>query len=297
MYSMNGLARVRSVLEFNERDTDQGVERNYLYYKSDSAHVTTEKQEADIINSTYWKKMLFLDGCLQSTLRDEVIYHNALVHPLLDTLQSKDHILILGGGEGATAREVLRWSKVKAVIMVDYDKELVEFIKYHGAEWSMGAFHDKRLTVMFHDAWAFIKTGFDYDGVIIDLTDPDLKTEKWPELLKHTLASVKSKKGGFVMNAGLYQPWSTKKLKDLLSIIKDLCMANTDFRYYVYTTFVPSFNGEWTFIVVAHKGKFMVEPEFSDVIPAWIRRGIKMLPDDILDTYIDGIPQTSPIHK
>jgi len=285
------------VLEFNEKDTDQGVERNYLYYKTDSVHVYTEKQEADIINSTYWKKMLFLDGTLQSTLRDEVIYHSALVHPLLDTLESKDNILILGGGEGATAREVLRWSKVTQLTMVDYDKELVEFMQVHGSEWSMGAFHDPRLTVMFQDAWAFIKTGLEYDGVIIDLTDPDLKAEKWPELLKHTLASVKSRRGGFVMNAGLYQPWSTKKLKCLISIIKDLCTKNTEFRYYVYTTFVPSFNGEWTFIVVAHKQKFMVEPEFSDVIPAWIKRGIKMLPDEILDEFIDVIPQTSLIYK
>jgi spermidine synthase len=293
---MNGLAHVRSVLEFNETDTDQGVERSYLYYKSDSAHVYTDKQEVDIINSTYWKKMLFLDGTLQSTTKDEVIYHNALVHPFMDTLVSKDNILILGGGEGATAREVLRWSKVKNVMMVDYDKELVDFIRYHGPEWSMGAFHDRRLTLMFHDAWAFVKTGLEYNGVIIDLTDPDLTKEKWSELLKNVMACVRSKKGGFVMNAGLYQPWSTKKLKEIVLIIKDLCSKNMDFRYYVYTTFVPSFNGEWTFIVVAHRCKFMVEPEFSDVIPAWIKRGIKMLPDELLEEN-DGVPVTSPIFK
>jgi spermidine synthase len=293
---MNGLTRVRSVLEFNETDREQGVERNYLYYKSDSANVNTDKQEVDIINSTYWKKMLFLDGTLQSTLRDEVIYHNALVHPFMDTLESKDRILILGGGEGATAREVLRWSKVKHLTMVDYDKELVEFIRYHGPEWSMGAFHDRRLTLIFDDAWAFVKNDLEYNGIIIDLTDPDLTKEKWPELLRNVMASIKSKRGGFVMNAGLYQQWSTKKLKNLVLIVKDLCIANTDFRYYVYTTFVPSFNGEWTFIVVAHKQKFMVEPEFSDVIPAWIRRGIKMLPDELLEEN-DGVPVTSPIYK
>lgn len=294
---MNGLTCVKAVLEFNERDQDQGVERNYLYYKDNSANIHTEKQEADIINSTYWKKMLFLDGTLQSTLRDEVIYHNALVHPLLETLQTKNSILILGGGEGATAREVLRWSKVRHVSMVDYDKELVEFMKCHGAEWSMGAFRDKRLNVMYHDAWAFVKTGFEYDGIIIDLTDPDLGTEKWPELLRYTIESVKSRNGGFVMNAGLYQPWSTKKLKDLVYIIKDLCCKYIDFRYYIYTVFVPSFNGEWTFIVVAHKGKFMIEPEFSDVIPAWIRRGIKMLSDKVLDNFVNGVPDISMIYK
>lgn len=294
---MHGLSPVKSVLEFNEKDSDQGVERKYLYYTRDSAHINTEKQEADVINSTYWKKMLFLDGTLQSTLRDEVIYHNALVHPLLDTLQSKDNILILGGGEGATAREVLRWSKVKSVMMVDYDKELIDFMRLHGAEWSCGAFHDKRLTLLFHDAWDFVKSGIEYDGVIIDLTDPDLATEKWPQLLMNVLSCVKSKKGGFVMNAGLYQPWATQKLKNILSIVKDICSKNIEFRYYIYTVFVPSFNGEWTFILVAHKGKFMVEPEFSDVIPPWLKRGIKMLPDEILNDYISVVPDISPICK
>jgi len=294
---MNGLAHIKSLLEFNEKDRDQGVERNYLYYKDDSAHLYTDKQEVDIIISTYWKKMLFLDGCLQSTTRDEVIYHNALVHPLLETLQKKDKILILGGGEGATAREVLRWRNVQDVTMVDYDKELVDFMKMHGPEWSMAAFHNPRLKVIYDDAWAFMKTAVDYNGVIIDLTDPDLKNENWSQLLNHTLSSVKPKRGGFVMNAGLYQPWATMKLKEIIAIIKDICMTNYEFKYYVYTTFVPSFNGEWTFIVVAHKDKFMLEPEFSDIIPAWIKRGIKMLPDYLLDENLQGNPDTSPIYK
>lgn len=293
---MNGLTRVRSVLEFNEKDRDQGVERNYLYYKNESSHITTDKQEADIINSTFWGKMLFLDGCLQSTTKDEIIYHNALVHPLMDTLQTKKHIVILGGGEGATLREVLRWSKVDGVLMVDYDKELVEFMRKRGPEWSMGAFFDPRVNILYTDAWEFVKSGLPYDGIIIDLTDPDLKKERWSELLYNVMKCVGLKNGGFVLNAGLYQPWSNKKLKELVEIVRDICYVNYHYRYYVYTTFVPSFNGEWAFILVAHKGKFMVEPEFSDVIPAWIRRGIKMLPDSLLED-IDTVPQVSIIDK
>jgi hypothetical protein len=101
---------------------------------------------------------------------------------------------------------------------------------------------------------------------------------------------VKANKGGFVMNAGLYQPWDTIKLRVLITIIRELCSVNREFKYYVYTTFVPSFNGEWTFIVVAHKGKFMIEPEFSRVIPAWIKRGIKMLSDNLIEKKIDTAP-------
>ena len=119
------LPRVRSIQEFHESDKDQGVERTYLYYKSSSTHVYTEKQDVDLLESPSWGKMLFLDGVLQSTTKDEVIYHNALVHPLMSSLKSRKSILILGGGEGATAREVLRWP-VESVTMVDYDQELVE---------------------------------------------------------------------------------------------------------------------------------------------------------------------------
>ncbi|NDB83782.1 MAG: hypothetical protein EB127_13805, partial [Alphaproteobacteria bacterium] len=61
------------------------------------------------------------------------------------------------------------------------------------------------------------------------------------------------------------------------------------------TTFIPSFNGEWTFIVVAHKQKFMIEPEFLNVIPAWIRRGIKMLPDELIERSISTEPDLSVI--
>ena len=74
-------------------------------------------------------------------------------------------------------------------------------------------------------------------------------------------------------------------------------MVNMEFRYYVYTVFIPSFNGEWTFIVVAHKGKFMVEPEFSELISPWIKRGIKMLPDEILNYDINSVSDVSPIYK
>jgi len=285
---------IRAVQEFDEDDKEQGIERTYLYYKNESVQMDTSKQSVDILQTKYWSKMLFLDGCLQSTTRDEVIYHNALVHPLLDTLVSKESILILGGGEGATAREVLRWTPVKRVIMIEYDKELVECMKKHGSNWSRGAFQNNRLKVFYQDAWEFMKYEQEYDGVIVDLTDPDCKKENWAELLNSIMKSIKKTKGGFVMNAGLYVPWNTSKLIEIVNLIKSICYLNKEFKYYIYTVFVPSFNGEWAFILVSHMQKFMLEPEFSDRIPAWIRRGIKILPDSLLSS-VSVIPDTTPI--
>ena len=294
---MNRSLTIKSIAEFKEKDKDQGVDRHYLYFNANSSHFVTKKQEVDIIFSPYWQRMLFLDGCLQSSTRDEIIYHNALVHPLMETLEDKSNILILGGGEGATAREVLRWSKVKGVVMVDYDKQLVDHMRVHCDDWACSAFNSKRLTVMYRDAWDFIRVAMPYNGVIVDLTDPDLSLGKhrWEELLRNVLISVRPKKGGFVMNAGFYKPWDTSKLREIVSIIRGLCLVNRDFKYYVYTTFVPSFNGEWAFIVVAHRQKFMIEPEFSKVIPQWIRRGIKILPDELIERSVSTEPDLSVI--
>ena len=96
--------------------------------------------------------------------------------------------------------------------------------------------------------------------------------------------------GGFVMNAGLYLPWKKDQVYEIKNMIEGLCSKNPDFKYYIYTSFIPSFNGEWTFIVVSHKVKFMMEPEFSDVIPAWIKRNIKTLPNALIEYPISTKP-------
>jgi spermidine synthase len=291
---MNPLQRVRSIQEFHESDKDQGVQRIYLYYKSSSTHLHTEKQEVDLLESPLWGTMLFLDGVLQSTTKDELLYHTALVHPLMSVLYKKNSVLILGGGEGATAREVLRWP-IESLTMVDYDEELVDHMKKHGSKWSMGAFDDPRLTVIYDDAWMYLQQAKTFDAVIVDLTDPDLKTEKWKVLLRMVMKSVEPVQGSFVINAGMYMPWKTESLKDLYMMIDDLCVRYIGYRYYVYTVYVPSFNGEWTFIVVYPKSHPILHIQKLEVIPAWIRRSIRSLDTDLLDSVIDTMPSISKI--
>jgi spermidine synthase len=291
---MNPLRRVKSVQEFHELDAEQGVERIYLYYKTGSSHLHTEKQEVDILESPFWGSMLFLDGTLQSTTRDEVIYHTLIVHPLMHSLCNKNKVLILGGGEGATAREVLRWP-VESVTMVDYDRELVEHMKAYGSKWSNGAFDDPRLTVLYDDAWNYLKTPREYDGIIIDLTDPELKIQKWKVLLRLVMASIKKSSGSFIMNAGLYNPWNTESLKEINLMVHDICMKHLEYRYHMYTSYIPSFNGEWTFIIVYPRSQPIVIPESISVIPAWIRRTVRALSTELLDVTIDTTPCISKI--
>jgi spermidine synthase len=291
---MAGLRKIRSVLEFHEVDKDQGVERNYLYYKDSSYHVHTEKQNVDIIESALWGKMLFLDGVLQSTTQDEIIYHTALVHTTLNAADSRKDILILGGGEGSTAREVLRWPDVEHVTMVDYDKELVDALRKHGPEWSMGAFEDPRLDVIYEDAWIQIQKEADYGAVIVDLTDPNPKRDEWEALLNSALKRVEKKRGPVIMNAGLYTPWKTDNLKEILTIAQDVCKANPLYKFQFITVNVPSFNGDWTFCLFQHtKGNRNQNPLISLTLhglPDWIRRMMRSLQVD----YITNPPSAKP---
>jgi spermidine synthase len=280
---MDGLKRIKSMHEFIETDKDQGVERTYMYDSKKSHHIHTHRQEIDILDSTIWGKMLFLDRTLQSTSRDEIIYHSALVHPLMDALDNKGEILILGGGEGATAREVLRWNGVEKVVQVDYDEELVEYMK-KDLTWSKGAYNDARLQCVYQDAWAFIGRSLPFNGVIVDLTDPDLKTEDWKDLLFQIMVRVASRRGGFVINAGLYVPWNVETIKAMRAIVEKLCAEFPGYRYHIYTAMIPSFNGEWTFIAVTRGTTFMKEPEHLMAIPAWIRRQIRTLTNAVIDT-------------
>jgi spermidine synthase len=291
---MSGLRRIRSMLEFQEVDKDQGVERNYLYYKDSSHHYHTEKQSVDIIESATWGQMLFLDGVLQSTTRDEVIYHNALVHPIMAAEPRAENILILGGGEGATAREVLRYGRVKRVTMIDWDGELIEIMKKHGSSWSCGAWEDPRFRLVCEDAWAQLPHEDTHDLAIIDLTDPDPKESDWLTLLTKVMINVthnmKGEGGPIVMNAGLYTPWATKNLVNLRNIIEAACRLFPKYKYKFYTAYVPSFNGPWTFILLSQEDKPL---DFSAIQP-WIQTMIRELPLELL-TDASTIPNCGKI--
>ena len=86
----------------------------------------TKYQEMYIVETGAYGKGLVLDGKWQSCTGDEFLYHEALVHPAMVAHSSPKNILVLGGGEGATIREVLRWQSVEKVMMVDIDGEVVE---------------------------------------------------------------------------------------------------------------------------------------------------------------------------
>ena len=82
------------------------------------------------------------------------------------------------------------------------------------------------------------------------MTDPDIEKDNWVALLKMVMDCILPLHGGFVMNAGPYIPWNTRNLQDIKKMIENVCIQYSEYKYYVYTTFVPSFNSEWTFFAM-----------------------------------------------
>lgn len=156
---------------------------------------TSKFQTVDVMDLEPFGKCLMIDGLLQSTQLDEFVYHESLVHPAMLLHKNPKKVYIGGGGEGSTAREVLRHKSVEKCIMVDIDKDVVDFCKKHFPE-NDEAFADPRLEVVIEDAKVILeKAPADFDVIIMDLDDPleggpcyQLYTKEFYEMCKSKLA-------------------------------------------------------------------------------------------------------------
>jgi spermidine synthase len=192
--------------------------------------------------------MLILDGDTQSSQADERIYHETLVHPALAAAPRRNEVLILGGGEGATLREVLRCPDVKRCTMVDIDGEVVELSKRYLPEWADGAFEDPRARVIIGDALHFLAHDADrYDVVISDLTEPLEDSPSNPLFCDAVFADIKRR----LADDGVYAlQASTAGFHNMRLHAK---MARTLRAYYRHVrsfyTHVPAFDNDWAFLV------------------------------------------------
>lgn len=144
-------------------------------YKLDKVlgSTTSKYQQVDLVDIEPFGRSLVIDGLLQSCRVDEFVYHECLVHPamLLHPTGPKT-VYIGGGGEGSTAREVLRHKSVERCVMVDIDDDVVRFCREH-LEENHAAFADKRLELVIDDAKAVLeKSESKFDVIIMDLDDP-----------------------------------------------------------------------------------------------------------------------------
>ncbi len=131
-------------------------------------------QEIIIMETESYGKALMLDGCWMTTDQGEKYYHECLVHPALSSLENPSKVLIIGGGDGGTARECLKYKKVNNIDLVEIDEEVINLSKKYLKEIGGKVWSDHKLTINIKDGFEWVKNTQDnyYDAIIIDCSDP-----------------------------------------------------------------------------------------------------------------------------
>ena len=133
----------------------------------------TAHQHLLIFHNAAFGRVLVLDGIVQTTERDEFIYHEMLSHvPILAHGNARE-ILIVGGGDGGTLREVTRHRSVERITQVEIDRRVIDLCRRFLPHHSRGAFDDPRVNVVIDDGLHFLQTtARRFDVIISDSTDP-----------------------------------------------------------------------------------------------------------------------------
>lgn len=117
---------------------------------------------------------MWLDDVLNVCERDEFIYHEMIVHVPMMVCPNPKRVLIIGGGDGGAAREVLKHENLEKIVMIDIDEVVVNSCKEHLPSINNGAFDDERLELIIGDGIEYINKADDnsFDIIIVDSTDP-----------------------------------------------------------------------------------------------------------------------------
>jgi len=271
---------------YSEDSWDElGVKYIWKNTKVDHSFISSRGTLVEMIYKPHWGLSCYMENAIQSCEVDEKLYHEALVHPAMSTVEAK-RVMIIGGGEGATAREVLKWPTVKHVDMYEWDKDVVDLFKAKYPQWAKGAWEDTRLHLHYDDIFEVImKPPVEpYDVIIVDLFDPcEENTVQWYLLLKSIHKWIREK-GSIVIYSGMRnilhktQPYHIlqKIIDEHLEyshmhndrpILYNPVLFNREIE--PYKVYIPSFSGESTFLLIRYIGstcKFTVPSHLSDSI-------------------------------
>lgn len=229
-------------------------------------------------------RVVFLDGVIQSSYRHDEAYHEALAHPAMFAHPDPKRVAIIGGGEGATLREVLKHDTLEHVKMIDIDEVMVKMSDVHLPTWNdcsdivgsvESCFEDPRADVLYEDAMAWFINRFadapsghlaetlqgterPFDVIVMDALDPQ-DTVEFANILYNSDVFVRSIKNGLtddgvlVMQLGkameYYDPPEQHSLHNNRDIITRM-IADLGFRsMHIYEESHCGFNAPWTFLV------------------------------------------------
>ena len=134
----------------------------------------TGLQDLWILESEGFGRLMVLDGCVMLTERDEFVYHEMIAHVPLLQHPRPARVLVVGGGDGGTLREILRHEEVEKATLCEIDRRVVEVTREHMPAVPAGAFEDPRVELRFADGVELLEAAApgSFDVLMVDSTDP-----------------------------------------------------------------------------------------------------------------------------
>ncbi len=245
-----GKAKFKRNVWFTDRDEAQALS---LKYSGDAIfHERSKFQQVRVMDTLAFGKMLAINNMVMCTERDEMHYHEMIAHPAMQTLKNPQRILVIGGGDGGTVRELLRYSSVEKVTMVEIDDAVVRASKQFLPKLA-SEFDNPKLELIIGDGIEFVaKSKPDsYDLIVVDGSDPVGPAEGLFTVDFYRNCHKALKKGGIVVAQGESPLFMQKAFQQLNGCLKEI-FGNEQVHTYLF--FIPTYpSGMWSF-QMARKG-------------------------------------------
>jgi spermidine synthase len=226
-------------------------------------------QRIDIFESKEFGRFLTLDGYMMLTEKDEFIYHEMMVHVPMSVHPNVKKVLVIGGGDGGTVRELSRYDYIESIDLVEIDEEVVEACKKYLGQTACG-FEDKRVKVYYDDGLKFVRKYVnEYDLILVDSTDPfgpgeGLFTKEFYgnccKALKEDGIMVNQHESPFYPNDAVAMQRAHKRIVESFPIAR------------VYQAHIPTYpSGHWLFGFASKK----YHPIEDQDVARWKAQGLK----------------------
>lgn len=244
---------------FTDKDENQALS---LRYSGDVLfNETSPFQQVRVFDTVAYGKMLAINNMIMCTERDESHYHEMITHPTMQMLPKAENVLVIGGGDGGTVRELLRYEHIKKITLVEIDEAVIRASKQHLPTIASGFDHPK-VKVIVGDGIAFAETAQEgtYDLVIVDGSDPvgpakGLFTEKFYRDCQRSL-----KQGGALVTQGESPMFHQRTFQELNGCLKTVFGASSVHTMMFHATTYPS--GMWS-LMMAVKGSWHPVRDFK----------------------------------
>ncbi|WP_112181609.1 MULTISPECIES: polyamine aminopropyltransferase [Paraliobacillus] len=220
-------------------------------YKDPIIHMEESNYQKIILTQKGDDLRLYLNGGLQLSSIDEYRYHETLVHPVMDQATQPKDVLILGGGDGVAAKEVLKYEEVESITLVDLDPAVVTLANKNEKLLAINeyALQDEKVDVINQDAFKFLEeTSRVFDVIIVDLPDPNdeslnkLYTKEFYALARNHMS---------LEGAMMVQATSPIFATEVYWTISET-IASNDLNTENFHVDVPSF-GNWGFVLASRQ--------------------------------------------